>query len=84
VLNSDAMPDRVGSALDNWAGLAESYPLVRTAFVRLMAAIAATSPRTRTIILRHAFRWRAPEQVFPNPETAAAVETALTARNDAP
>ena len=85
VLNSDAMPGRASQALDDWAGLAESYQQVRTAFVRLMAATAATGPRTRAIILRHAFRWRAPDEVFPNLETAAAVETALTAaRTDAP
>jgi hypothetical protein len=84
VLNSDAMPGKVSDALDNWAGLAESYPNVRTAFVRLMAATAATSARTQSIILRHAYRWHAPDEVFPNSETAAAVETALTARNDAP
>jgi hypothetical protein len=84
VLNSDAIPGKASDALDNWAGLAESYPHVRTAFVRLMAATAATSARTQSIILRHAYRWHAPDEVFPNPETAAAVETALTARNDAP
>ncbi|HEY7273999.1 MAG TPA: hypothetical protein VH502_14800 [Actinoplanes sp.] len=84
VLNSGAVQHGVATALDNWAGLAESYSEVRTAFVRLMAATAATSPRTRAILLRHAFRWRAPEEVFPNPETAAAVETALKARNDTP
>jgi hypothetical protein len=84
VLNSDAMPGRASKALDSWADMAESYPLVRTAFVRLMAATAATGPRTRAIILRHAFRWRAPDAVFPDPETAAAVETALRARNDTP
>jgi hypothetical protein len=84
VLNSRALQHRVGTALDNWAGLAESYSEVRTAFVRLMAATAATSPRTRAILLRHVFRWQAPDEVFPNPETAAAVETALKARNDIP
>ena len=84
VLNSGTMPDRVINAVDNWAGLAESYPEVRIAFVRLMVATAATSPRTRAIILRHAARWDAPDEVFPNPETTAAVETALKARNDVP
>jgi hypothetical protein len=84
VLNSGTMPARVITALDNWAGLAESYPEVRVAFVRLMVATAATSPRTRAIVLRHATRWDAPDEVFPMPETATAVETALNARNDAP
>jgi len=84
VLNSGTMPTRLITALDSWAGLAESYPEVRVAFVRLMVATAAISPRTRAIVLRHAVRWNAPDEVFPMPETAVAVETALNARNDAP
>jgi hypothetical protein len=84
VLNSGQMQDRVEQALDNWASYAESYEEVRTAFVRLMSATAATSPRTRTIILRHAARWHAPDEVFPMPDTADAVEKALKARIDAP
>ena len=84
VLNSGLLADRVRQAVDNWAGYAESYPEVRTAFVRLMSATAAHGPRTRTILLRHAARWRAPDEVFPSHETAEAVERALKARTDDP
>ncbi len=82
VLNSGAMEPGVAAALNGWADWAESFDEVRTAFVRMLTAIAATSPRTRAIVLRHAERWVWPDTLFPLPDTAAAVMEALKARTD--
>jgi hypothetical protein len=84
VLNTGQFTDRVNDAMDNWASWAESYDDVLLAFVRLLTAVAALSPRTRTLVLRHAARWMHVEELFPLPVTARAVENALNARNDAP
>jgi hypothetical protein len=82
VLNSGAMEPAVAAALNNWADWAESFDEVRTAFVRMLTALAATSPRTRAIVLRHAESWVWPDTLFPLPDTAAAVMEALKARTD--
>jgi hypothetical protein len=84
VFNTGEFPGRVADAVDNWASWAESYDDVRTAFVRLLSATAALSPRTRTLVLRQTARWLHVEELFPLPLTAHAVENALNARNDAP
>jgi hypothetical protein len=84
VLNTGEFPGRVNDAMDNWASWAESYDDVLLAFVRLLTAVAALSPRTRTLVLRHTARWLHVEELFPLPVTAHAVEKALNARNDAP
>jgi hypothetical protein len=84
LFNTGEFGGRVADAMDNWASWAESYDDVRTAFVRLLSAAAALSPRTRTLILRHCARWQHVEELFPLPLTARAVENALNARNDAP
>jgi hypothetical protein len=84
VLNTGQFPGRVADAMDDWGSWAESYEEVRIAFVRLLTATAALSPRTRTIVLRHAARWHAVDELFPLTLTAHAVESALNARNDAP
>jgi hypothetical protein len=82
VLNSGAMEPQAAAALNNWADWAESFDEVRTAFVRMLTAVAATSPRTRAIVLRHAESWVWPDSLFPLPDTAAAVTEALEARTD--
>ncbi|MET0414911.1 MAG: hypothetical protein ABW022_02675 [Actinoplanes sp.] len=82
VLNSGAMEPAVAAALNGWAELAESYGEVRLSFVRLLKAVAATGPRSRAIVLRHAATWVWPDTQFPLPETAAAVTEALTVRTD--
>ena len=82
VLNSGAMEEQAAAALNNWADWAESFDEVRTAFVRMLTAVAATGPRTRAIVLRHAASWVWPDSLFPLPDTAAAVTEALEARTD--
>jgi hypothetical protein len=84
LFNTGEFAGRVADAMDNWASWAESYDDVRTAFVRMLAAAAGLSPRTRTLVLRHTARWLHVEELFPLPLTAHAVENALNARNDAP
>ena len=83
VLNTGTFPDRVEATIDNWASWAESYSEVRTAFARLLTAIAGTSPRTRALVLRHVARWTEPENLFPMRATADAVKHSLR-RNDVP
>ncbi|MET0418770.1 MAG: hypothetical protein ABW022_22375, partial [Actinoplanes sp.] len=82
VLNSGAMEPGVAAALGGWAELAESQAEVRVSFVRLLAAVAATSPRSRAIVLRQAATWVWPDTQLPLPETAAAVTQALKVRTD--
>jgi hypothetical protein len=84
LFNSGEFAARVADAMDNWASWAESYDDVRIAFVRLLSATAALSPRTRTMVLRQTARWLHVEELFPLPLTAHAVENALNTRNDAP
>jgi hypothetical protein len=83
VLNTGQFTYRVAAAVDNWASWAESYEEVRIAFARLLSAVAATSPRTRALVLRHVARWTEAENLFPLRETADAVKQALNARTDA-
>jgi hypothetical protein len=83
VLNTGQFAYRVAAAVDNWASWAESYEEVRIAFARLLSAVAATSPRTRALVLRHVARWTEAENLFPLRETADAVKQALNARTDA-
>ncbi|MGK5683266.1 hypothetical protein [Actinoplanes sp. URMC 104] len=83
VLNSGVMASGAAGALNLWADYAESFDEVRTALVRLLSAVATTSPRTRAIVLRHAASWDWPDTPFPLPETAAAVMKALKVRTEA-
>ncbi|NMO50894.1 hypothetical protein HH310_06760 [Actinoplanes sp. TBRC 11911] len=82
LLNSSVMEPYASGALNDWADWADSYPDVLTAFIRLLKAVAATSPRTRAIVMRHAESWNWPDALFRLPDTTAAVTQALKARTE--
>jgi hypothetical protein len=84
VLNSGAFVRAAEIALAGWADRAEADDDVRTSLCRMLAATAAQSDRTRTLVKRHIAGWRAVDNLQPKPKTAYAVEAALDARNDAP
>jgi hypothetical protein len=84
VLNSGSFVRAAEIALASWADLAEADDDVRTSLSRMLAATAAQSDRTRTLVKRHIAGWRAVDNLQPKPKTAYAVEAALDARNDAP
>ncbi len=82
VLLSGAFNRLVERALVAWARLAEASAPVRTPFCGLLVDIAARGAWAEQTVRRLSTDWRAPDNLYPTPQTAYAVEAALDARND--